>query len=78
MVGIGPGLGFADGIWRVVGSGGGLHRWAELDDGDLETLRRYVSKFAGHFGCDAEVILDHKFVKLFPLWLRPYGKLYAY
>ncbi|GAG02459.1 unnamed protein product, partial [marine sediment metagenome] len=31
-----------------------------------------------HFGYDAREILKHKFTKLFPLWLRPYGRLYAY
>ena len=27
---------------------------------------------------DAKEILEHKFIKLFPLYLRPYGRLYAY
>ena len=50
----------------------------ELDELDVETLRKYVAKFASYFSCDAEEVLKHKFVKLFPLWLRPYGRLYAY
>lgn len=51
---------------------------AELEDGDYHTLRRFVGEFADHFGHDAAQILGHKFIKLFPLWLRPYGRLYAY
>ena len=51
---------------------------AELDQKDLETLRKYVGEFASHFGYDVEEILNHKFSKLYPRWLRPYGRLYAY
>ncbi len=51
---------------------------AELDENDRQILQKYVGEFAAHFGYDAEEILKHKFTKLFPLWLRPYGRLYAY
>jgi glutamate synthase domain-containing protein 3 len=51
---------------------------AELDDKDRHVLHKFVGEFATHFGYDAEEILQHKFIKLFPLWLRPYGRLYAY
>lgn len=51
---------------------------AELEEKDRQVLQRYVGEFAGHFGYDAEKILRHKFIKLFPRWLRPYGRLYAY
>jgi glutamate synthase domain-containing protein 3 len=51
---------------------------AELDKKDLEALRKYVGEFASHFGYGAEEILKPKFCKLFPRWLRPYGRLYAY
>jgi glutamate synthase domain-containing protein 3 len=51
---------------------------AELGDKDRHVLRKFVGEFAAHFGYDAEELLQHKFVKLFPLWLRPYGRLYAY
>lgn len=51
---------------------------AELEDSDIQVLRQYVSEFAHHFDYDAEEILKHDFVKLFPRWLRPYGRLYAY
>jgi glutamate synthase domain-containing protein 3 len=51
---------------------------AELEDEDRQVLSKLVGKFAAHFGCDAGEILKHKFIKLFPRWLRPYGRLYAY
>jgi glutamate synthase domain-containing protein 3 len=51
---------------------------AELDENDYSTLKELVGEFAYHFGHDAEKILEYKFIKLFPLYLRPYGRLYAY
>jgi len=51
---------------------------AELDENDHVVLKKLVGEFASHFGYDAEEILKHKFIKLFPLYLRPYGRLYAY
>ncbi len=51
---------------------------AELDEQDCQTLRKYVGEFTAHFSGDAEEILKSKFIKLFPRWLRPYGRLYAY
>jgi len=51
---------------------------AELDKEDLLILKGLVGEFAQHFGYQAEEILKHKFIKLFPLYLRPYGRLYAY
>jgi len=51
---------------------------AELDEKDCLDLEKYVCEFASHFGYDAKEILKQKFVKLFPLYLRPYGRLYAY
>lgn len=51
---------------------------ADLEENDRDALRRYVSEFAGYFDLDADNILSHKFIKLFPRWLRPYGRLYAY
>lgn len=50
----------------------------DLEESDRAALRRYVSEFAGYFDLDADNILSHKFMKLFPRWLRPYGRLYAY
>jgi len=51
---------------------------AELEESDRQILDQLVGEFASHFGCDAGEILAHKFIKLFPRWLRPYGRLYAY
>jgi len=51
---------------------------AELDENDHSVLKKLIGEFANHFGYNAEEILKHKFTKLFPLYLRPYGRLYAY
>ena len=51
---------------------------AGLEGKDHSILDGFIGEFAAHFGYDAEEILKHKFTKLFPLWLRPYGRLYAY
>lgn len=50
---------------------------ADLDESDYFVLRQLVAEFASHFGYVAEEILKHRFTKLFPLHLRPYGRLYA-
>jgi glutamate synthase domain-containing protein 3 len=51
---------------------------AEPEEKDHQVIRPLVEEFAAHFGYDAEAILTHKFIKLYPRWLRPYGRLYAY
>jgi len=51
---------------------------AELDENDHSVLKKLIGEFANHFNYDAEMILKYKFTKLFPLYLRPYGRLYAY
>jgi glutamate synthase domain-containing protein 3 len=51
---------------------------AELDETDSSFLAELVGEFAYHFHYNAEEILQRKFTKLFPLYLRPYGRLYAY
>ena len=51
---------------------------ADLDESDYEILRRFVGEFAAYFNCETEEILKGNFVKLYPRWLRPYGRLYAY
>lgn len=51
---------------------------AELDENDNQVLQELVSEFAGHFGYQPEKILSGKFTKLYPRYLRPYGRLYAY
>lgn len=47
----------------------------ELEEEDYQILKKFIGEFASHFGYDAEEILKHRFTKLFPLWLRPYGRL---
>jgi glutamate synthase domain-containing protein 3 len=51
---------------------------ADLDEKDLAVLKEHVTEFAGLFGYNADEILKRKFTKLYPKWLRPYGRLYAY
>jgi glutamate synthase domain-containing protein 3 len=51
---------------------------APLEEADHKVLKQLGGEFAAHFGYDADEILNHKFIKLFPRWLRPYGRLYAY
>jgi len=51
---------------------------AELEDNDRAAIGEYVGQFAGYFDYDAAEILAHKFIKLFPRELRPYGRLYTY
>jgi glutamate synthase domain-containing protein 3 len=51
---------------------------AELEKNDYNILGQYVNEYADHFGCQSREILNHKFIKLYPRWLRPYGRLYAY
>ena len=45
---------------------------------DFAILNKYVVEFAAEFGYDADEILAGKFLRLYPRWLRPYGRLYAY
>ena len=51
---------------------------AELDAADHAVIQGHVGRFCDHFGGSPDEILKHQFIKLLPLWLRPYGKLYAY
>jgi glutamate synthase domain-containing protein 3 len=50
----------------------------DLNAEDRATLEELVGEFCRHFGRDEGEILAGRFVKLFPLYLRPYGRLYAY
>ncbi len=45
---------------------------------DREVLSDLVRHFAAYFDYDAKEILSGRFLKLTPLHLRPYGRLYAY
>ncbi|MFC1979036.1 hypothetical protein ACFLVP_03515 [Chloroflexota bacterium] len=51
---------------------------AELTDDDLKILSGYVNEYAVYFDCDADEIMGGRFIKLYPRYLRPYGRLYAY
>ncbi len=50
----------------------------ELEDEDWALLGKLVGEFASHFDFQVSELLQGKFIKLVPLWLRPYGRLYAY
>ena len=51
---------------------------ADLDEKDFAVLKEHVTEFAALFDFNADEILGRKFTKLYPRWLRPYGRLYAY
>jgi glutamate synthase domain-containing protein 3 len=51
---------------------------AEPDEADGELLEQLVGRYAGYFGLNTGQIMNQPFVKLFPRWLRPYGRLYTY
>ena len=51
---------------------------SEPDKKDREVLSGLIRQFAAHFDHDAEEIMSGAFLKLVPLYLRPYGRLYAY
>jgi glutamate synthase domain-containing protein 3 len=51
---------------------------AELDANDRVTLEGLVREFCQHFDRDETEALEGQFTKLFPLYLRPYGRLYTY
>lgn len=51
---------------------------ATPDATDMKLIKSLVEQFSNYFNMDTEKILKHKFIKLFPLYLRPYGRLYAY
>jgi glutamate synthase domain-containing protein 3 len=51
---------------------------APLGEKDYQLLQKLVAEFAANFGYKTAEILKHDFIKLFPRWLRPYGRLYAY
>jgi len=51
---------------------------AELNDEDNELLESLVGEYAEYFNMNPKEIMNRRFTKLFPRWLRPYGQLYAY
>jgi len=50
---------------------------AALTEDDWQLARKLVIEFAGQFKYNADEILKSQFIKLFPLYLRPYGRIYA-
>jgi len=51
---------------------------AELNNNDRRVLHGLVTEFCSYFDLNATDLLKDNFIKLIPLHLRPYGKLYAY
>jgi len=49
-----------------------------LEAEDIFLVRQYIGEYVDHFGGDVDSIMEREFIKLFPRWLRPYGRLYAY
>ncbi|MCJ7737464.1 MAG: hypothetical protein MUQ10_09160 [Anaerolineae bacterium] len=49
-----------------------------LDAADESLIAELVTGYVSHFGGDIAEILDQPIMKLVPLSLRPYGRLYAY
>jgi glutamate synthase domain-containing protein 3 len=50
---------------------------AQPDEGEEQLLRELVREYCGYFKMDPDEVLDQPFRKFFPLYLRPYGPLYA-
>jgi glutamate synthase domain-containing protein 3 len=51
---------------------------AELEQKDYQILNPLIAEFCKHFDYDNEMIMNRNFIKLYPRYLRPYGRLYAY
>ncbi len=49
-----------------------------LEESDREVISSLVKEYSSHFDLNAEEIINSTFMKLYPLYLRPYGTLYAY
>lgn len=50
---------------------------ADIEAADSALLSELVGQYVAYFGGDADAILKGPFTKLVPLYLRPYGPLYA-
>jgi hypothetical protein len=51
---------------------------SELEDSDSEVLAKLVLEYCSYFGGNPDEILAKHFYRIYPRWLRPYGRLYAY
>ena len=49
-----------------------------LEEDDISLIRDLVEGYVSRFGGDSDEILSEPILKLVPLSLRPYGRLYAY
>jgi len=50
---------------------------AELDGNDRRILHGLIVEYCNLFSYDADILLKQPFIKLYPKFLRPYGKLYT-
>lgn len=50
----------------------------DIDENDLEFLKRHILDFSSYFHIDFDYIMKGTFYKLVPYNKRPYGRLYAY
>jgi len=77
------GTGMHGGVIYVRGTIPGYHLGKEvgvtkLDENDVTFLKEHINRFAELFGYDTGTILKGDFIKLYPRFLRPYGRLYTY
>jgi glutamate synthase domain-containing protein 3 len=47
-------------------------------DPEAEGIADLVREYCQHFRRDPKQILERPFIKIYPRYLRPYGRLYAY
>jgi len=50
---------------------------AQLDDKDRQILNKLIVEYCNLFSYDSDTLLEQEFIKLYPKFLRPYGKLYT-
>ncbi len=50
----------------------------EPNEEDRKVLEENITEFCTYFGYEPSEILKGPFIKLYPKYLRPYGRLYAY
>jgi len=49
-----------------------------IESSDEDILRIYLKEYCDDFSLSLDEVMKEKFIKLLPLHLRPYGKIYAY
>ncbi|MBG7617762.1 MAG: hypothetical protein IZT57_05265, partial [Chloroflexi bacterium] len=50
----------------------------KLNEADYTVLKDAVKDYSAKFGVETAKVLSRDFIKLYPRYLRPYGRLYAY